>query len=164
MKRDWHESWFHGHSYPQTITPIKMKKRILVLDDEWGIRELLRLKFTKQGFDVSTARDEKEFWLLAFNEQPDLLILDIWLGNDGEGTRVYDQLLQAGFDPKVPVIFISALVDEGTPPKRAPEGGRFALYGKPFNFELLLEDVYKLTHQAKKTPKNPENSKPESPE
>ena len=122
-----------------------MQKRILIIDDEKPILELLRLKLSRNGFDVSTARSRSEFWSEAFNHKPDLMILDIWLGKEGEGTQLYDDVIQAGFDPKIPVIFISALVDEGTPPKRALTGGRFALYGKPFNFELLVEDIRRLT-------------------
>lgn len=121
------------------------KKKILIVDDEWSILELLRIKFSKRGFDVSVARDGKEFKRLAFEKQPDLVILDIWLGNQGGGPQIYDDIIRAGFNPEVPVIFISALVEEGQPPKHAPEGGRFALYGKPFDFEVLLTDVRRLT-------------------
>ncbi|HTL46571.1 MAG TPA: response regulator [Verrucomicrobiae bacterium] len=119
-------------------------KKILVVDDEWSVLELLRIKLSKRGFQVDTARNEKEFRDHAFRGKPDLLILDIWLGNDGGGTEAYDRAVRDGFDATVPVIFISALVDEGSSPKRAA-GGRFALYGKPFDFDLLLEDIHHLT-------------------
>ena len=122
-----------------------MKKKILVVDDERDILELLRLKLTKRGFEVVTARNEKEFHACIDQDKPDLIILDIWLGNEGGGTRLYDDALDRGFDSEVPVIFISALVDEGTPPKRASAGGRFALYGKPFDFDILLQDILFLT-------------------
>jgi len=125
--------------------PPSMKKRILILDDEWAILELLRIKLVRYGFEVATARNEREFWTLAFEKRPDLLILDIWLGNQGESTRLYDDAVRAGFDSNVPVIFISALVEDGSPPKRPSDGGRFVLYGKPFDFDLLLEDIRKLT-------------------
>lgn len=121
-----------------------MKKKILVVDDEVAILELLRLKLTKRGFDVITACDDKEFFERVFKDKPDLIILDIWLGNEGGGTKLYDDALERGFDPDVPVIFISALVAEGTPPKHAAPGGRFALYGKPFDFDLMLEDIFCL--------------------
>ena len=122
-----------------------MKKRILVVDDEKPILELLRAKLTKQGFDVITASNEKEFFEHVFKDQPHLIILDIWLGNEGGGTRLYDDALDGGFNPAIPVIFISALVDAGVPPKRASVGGRYALYGKPCDFDVLLEDIFLLT-------------------
>lgn len=122
-----------------------MKPKILVVDDEWSILELLRIKLTKKGFDVVTARNEKEFLAHVFKEKFSLIILDIWLGNEGGGTKLYDQALDDGFDPEVPVIFMSALVEEGTPPKRASKGGRFALFGKPFDFNMMLEDIFCLT-------------------
>lgn len=121
-----------------------MNKRILVVDDEWGILELLRVKLSKRGFDVVTARNRQEFLESIFKDKPDLVILDIWLGNDGGGPQLYDEAIERGFDPAVPVIFISALVEEGTPPKHAVRGGRYALYGKPFDFDVMLEDIFCL--------------------
>ncbi len=119
-------------------------KKILVVDDEWGILELLRVKLTKRGFEVITAQNREEFFESVFKNKPDLVILDIWLGNDGGGPQLYDEAIERGLDPSVPVIFISALVEEGTPPKHAVRGGRYALYGKPFDFDVMLEDIFCL--------------------
>lgn len=121
-----------------------MDAKILVVDDDWAILELLRIQFSKKGYGVVTARNTKEFWKRAFEEKPDLIVLDIWLGEEGGGTNVYEEIITQGFDPEIPVIFISALVEEGTPAKHAPEGGRFALYGKPFDFNQMLEEVQNL--------------------
>ena len=130
-------------------------KKILVLDDEWSVLELLRVKLSKQGYEVLTARNAEEFRLRAFRELPDLVILDIWLGNQGGGTQVYEDVIHAGFDPSIPVIFISALIEEGTPPRHAPEGGKFAMYGKPFDFDELLQEIRSLLNAREKTGVNP---------
>lgn len=123
-----------------------VKKRILVVDDEWAVLELIRIKLTKNGYDVVTACNAAEFKERAFEANPDLLIVDIWLGNGGGGTQVYDELIASGFNASTPVIFMSALLEEGTPPKHAPAGGRFALYGKPFDFELMLKEIDQLVN------------------
>jgi len=121
-----------------------MKKRILVVDDERDILELLRVKLTKRGFDVMTAQTKQDFFERVFKDKPDLVILDIWLGNNDGGPQLHDEAIARGLDPALPVIFISALVDKGTPPKHAVRGGRYALYGKPFDFDVMLEDIFCL--------------------
>ena len=125
-----------------------MRKRILVADDEWAILELLRIRLSKWGFEVSVAQNAKEFENLAFTVKPDLVILDIWFGNPGAGLQIYEDVIQAGFDPEIPVIFISAMADGDKLPKRAMKGGRFAFYGKPFDFKMMLEDIDRLTENV----------------
>jgi len=121
-----------------------MAKKILVVDDEWSVLELLRIKLSKQGYEIATAKNAKEFWVSAFSEHPDLVILDIWLGDQGGGTQAYEEVIRAGVNPSIPVIFISALIEEGTPPKHAPKGGKFAVYGKPFDFDQMLAEIHQL--------------------
>ena len=88
-------------------------KKILMADDKKPMGELLRHKLLLQGFEVGTAKNEKEFSENALTHKSGLIVLDIWLRNK-IGTEVYYRLLENGFDPEVPVIFITALV-EGCP-------------------------------------------------
>ncbi len=123
-----------------------MKKRILVVDDEWSIRELLKFRLSQRGFEVSTAKDEAEFMQQVTNQPPHLILLDIWLGGK-IGTDIYSHLLQKGLASNLPVIFITALV-ENPPPKRATSGGRYSLFAKPFDFEELMEEIHRLLASA----------------
>lgn len=120
-----------------------MGKKILVVDDEKPIRELLRHKLSVQGFEVLTAKNEKEFRDHAFEQKPDLIILDIWL-KDRIGTEIYNDLLNLGLDAAVPVIFITALVED-YPKGRSnsmDEGRKkYVLYSKPFDFEKLVKEI-----------------------
>lgn len=118
------------------------KKKILIVDDDRKILELLDFKLSVQGYQVITALDEKSFFKQATEIKPDLIILDIWLKTK-LGTELYDSLLSFGFDQEVPVIFITALI-ENDPPRRAPEGGKYALFAKPFDFEQLLAEIQRL--------------------
>lgn len=123
----------------QPVSPM-----ILVTDDDFHLRELLRVKLVKEGFQVMTAADRNTCRELVVSHRPDLLILDICLGDPVAGTDVYDELVKSGICDAMPVIFISALEEEGVPPRRSPEGGRIALFGKPFCFETMLEEIRKL--------------------
>lgn len=123
-----------------------MKQKILVVDDEKPIRELLRHKLSVIGFDVAVAKNGEEFRKFSFTEKPDLIILDIWL-NNRMGPDIYHEMLEAGFNGNVPVIFITALV-EGEPknPQMLP-GKKYALYSKPFDFDRLEEEIKYLLGQ-----------------
>jgi DNA-binding response OmpR family regulator len=82
--------------------------RILVVDDEPKIVQLVRDYLERAGFAVSTARDGNEALMRAHSERPDLIVLDIGLpGLDGlEVTRRLRR------DSGVPIIMLTARHEE----------------------------------------------------
>ncbi len=56
-----------------------MKNKILIVDDDVNICELLRLYLEKEGYDTVIANDGSEAVKLALKETPDLILLDIML-------------------------------------------------------------------------------------
>ncbi len=121
--------------------------KILLVDDEVQFLELLKFELTSEGFEVFTACNEEEFRMRAFSEKPDLIILDIMLG-DKNGPLVYDELLAEGLlDRSVPVIFLSALVQD-RPPIPVTAGRNYALHGKPFESEKLIQAIRSLIKAA----------------
>jgi two-component system alkaline phosphatase synthesis response regulator PhoP len=82
--------------------------RILVVDDEPKIVQLVRDYLERAGFAVSTARDGNEALMRAHSERPDLIILDLGLpGLDGlEVTRRLRR------DSGVPIIMLTARHEE----------------------------------------------------
>ncbi|OGW72107.1 MAG: hypothetical protein A2Y02_02800 [Omnitrophica bacterium GWA2_52_12] len=116
-----------------------MKPRILIVDDEWSMLELLRVTFAAAGLEVVLAKNDIEFKREALIQRPDVIILDLMLG-EKNGMDVYEALLNEGFDPKVPVVFLSALAgDRPAAPLRA--GRTYALHGKPFDPEKLVAEI-----------------------
>ncbi len=119
-----------------------MKPRILIVDDEWSMLELLRMTFSAAGLDVVLAKDDVEFYREALMQRPDVIILDLMLG-EKNGMDVYEELLTEGFDPKVPVVFLSALASD-RPPTPLRAGRTYALLGKPFDPEKLVAEINHL--------------------
>jgi two-component system, OmpR family, response regulator len=79
--------------------------RLLVVDDEPNIRELLSASLRYAGFEVATAADGQQALALADTFRPDLLVLDVMMpGLDGFG--VVRRLRQAG--RHTPVLFLTA--------------------------------------------------------
>ena len=55
------------------------KQKILIADDEAQIREILRIYFEKEGFEVIEAEDGAAAILKVQSEKPDILLLDIMM-------------------------------------------------------------------------------------
>ncbi|MGB9840515.1 response regulator, partial [Thermovenabulum sp.] len=56
-----------------------MKNKILVVDDEKPIVDILKYNLSKEGYEVVAAFDGEEAVEIAFSEKPDLILLDIML-------------------------------------------------------------------------------------
>lgn len=123
-----------------------MKPKILVVDDEESMQTLLRDTLSIAGFEVDIAKDDEEFRQQVFKKKPDIIILDIVLG-EKDGAQIYEELLTEGLDKNIPVVFISALAEDRPPtPPRADR--KFSLIGKPFDPDKLVHDLQKLVHAA----------------
>ena len=115
------------------------KPKVLVVDDDEGIRDILNVILSSHGFEVHMAETSVEFQQQAFNIKPDAIILDIVLGSDN-GTEVYETLLARGLDRSIPVIFLTGLA--GDRPREAPyPGRRFLLMSKPFSCDEITHDL-----------------------
>lgn len=85
-----------------------MAKKILVVDDEPPILELVRFNLEKEGFTVITASDGEEGLRRARGEAPDLVILDLMLPGV-DGIEVCQQLRR---ETNVPVLMLTAKSEE----------------------------------------------------
>ena len=79
--------------------------RVLVVDDEPNIAELLQMTLRYEGFEVRTAGTGRKAVAIAKEFSPDAMILD-WMLPDYNGLEVLAKV--RGFAPEVPVIFLTA--------------------------------------------------------
>lgn len=88
-----------------------MANRILIVEDDQFLRELIVQKLTKENFDIVEAQDGEEGIKMIQTENPDIVLLDLILpGIDG-----FEVLSRAKNDPKtahVPIIILSNLGQE----------------------------------------------------
>jgi two-component system, OmpR family, response regulator ResD len=83
-------------------------KKVLIVDDEEAVRELLELYLKKEGYEVIQARDGKEALRLNGEHHPDLIVLDLMLpGLDG-----WEVCRQIRSTSKVPIIMLTARAEE----------------------------------------------------
>ena len=83
------------------------RKKILAIDDEAEILEMLRESLEAEGYDVCTARDGIEGLEVAQKFKPDLIFLDVMMPRM-DGFQFLDQLDRAGEIRKTPVVMLSA--------------------------------------------------------
>lgn len=89
----------------------KARSRILVVDDEPDILNLLEYNLRRAGFEAILAKDGPEALEAARRHRPDLVLLDIMLP-DMEGTEVLRRLKSADSTAQIPVIMLTAKGEE----------------------------------------------------
>ncbi len=90
-----------------------MAKRILIIDDEVQIRDLLKLMLVKEGFEVIEADNAGVGYETACAQKPDLIISDIIMPG-GDGLTMIGQIREHAACKKTPIIVLSNLDDEGS--------------------------------------------------
>jgi DNA-binding response OmpR family regulator len=121
-------------------------KRILLIDDELELVDLVRLRLEAGGYEVVTAHDGQEGLLKARSAEPDLIILDLMLPklNGYEVCRLlkFDQKFQA-----IPILMFTARAQEQDE-RLGLECGAEAYLCKPFKSEELLGKIKTLLDRA----------------
>lgn len=121
-------------------------KKILIADDEADIREIIEYNLSKNGFDVTTARDGDEALELSKKVQPDLIILDIMMPKKS-GTQVCEILRANPAFSNTLIIFLTALSDESTHIEGLEMGGDDYL-SKPISPKVLVSRVNALFRRS----------------
>ncbi len=83
-----------------------MSQRILVVDDESQIRELLSVYLARQGFDVQTASSSEETLALLGKAPVDMVVLDIGLA-DEDGLKLLEDIKKE--QPKTRVVMLTGM-------------------------------------------------------
>ena len=88
-----------------------MKARILIVEDDPALAELLSWNFEGEGFDVVSTPDGEDALLLAEENTPDIIILD-WMIESLSGIEVCRRLRRNGDTKDVPIIMLTARSEE----------------------------------------------------
>ena len=111
--------------------------KILVVDDDQRIRDLLRRYLAQEGFDVFQAEDGKSLNRILLRETVDLIVLDLML--PGEDGLTICRRLRAAND-RTPIIMLTAKVED-VDRIVGLEVGADDYLGKPFNPRELLARI-----------------------
>lgn len=113
--------------------------RVLVVDDDADVRDLVALKLRRNGFDVDTAGDGDTGLQRARDGRPDLVLLDIMMPKRS-GIEVCQALREDAATATMPVILITARAQEADV-ERGFAAGADDYIVKPFSPRELLSRV-----------------------
>jgi two-component system chemotaxis response regulator CheY len=114
-----------------------MAARILVVDDDDSIRELLRLHLSSAGYEVMAAPDAIAAGYLVLKSPPDLIITDVSMPHM-DGFEFVAALKADPSLPNIPVIFLTSVEDGDA---RGKELGAVGYITKPVRADRLLSIV-----------------------
>lgn len=115
-----------------------MSKKILAVDDDNDILDVIRIILEDEGYEVLTLANGKHVFDIVEENDPDLILLDVMLGGL-DGRDICRALKQHDTFKKIPVVMISAshnlnnlLLMPGAPNN---------FLAKPFDIDKLIEMV-----------------------
>ncbi len=114
-------------------------RRILAVDDNEDILEIIKLILEDFGYEVTTLIDGTMIFDAIDTSHPDLILLDVMLGN-ADGRELCKRIKQAPETHDIPVILVSAshqVAERVTLNSGAPDD----FLAKPFDINDLLEKV-----------------------
>lgn len=116
------------------------EKKVLIVDDQYGIRVLLYEVFGKEGYTTFQAANGKQALQIVKEESPDLVILDMKIpGMDG--LQILKEIKK--IDTEIKVIMMTAY-GELDMIKQATDLGALTHFTKPFDIDELRVEVKKL--------------------
>jgi DNA-binding response OmpR family regulator len=124
-----------------------MTKTILVVDDTASLRRMVQSYLTQEGFRVVTAADGHEALLVARQEPPDLILLDLMMPNMGG----YDFIRAYSKAGTAPIIVLTAKLDEHDK-VLGLELGADDYVTKPFSPRELTARVRAVLRRVSQTP------------
>ncbi|MFT4603319.1 MAG: two-component system alkaline phosphatase synthesis response regulator PhoP [Rhodothermales bacterium] len=116
-----------------------MPQRILVVDDEDDIIDLLRYNLEKEGFEVTQACDGVEAVLSASQHVPDLIILDVMMPRM-DGLEACRRMREHPALKNTPIVMLTARSEENNH-VQGLDGGADIYLTKPISIPVLMSQV-----------------------
>jgi CheY-like chemotaxis protein len=113
--------------------------RILVIDDDAGVRGVLKALLERAGHHVLVGQNGEDGLALARAERPELVMLDVEM----PGMNGFDVCSRLKADTKlreVPVVIMTGRALDGVP-ARARAAGAVDWMAKPFELQILLKKI-----------------------
>jgi DNA-binding response OmpR family regulator len=116
-------------------------KKILVVDDDQAIREIIIMILESEGYQVSGLDNGREVLYTVKHDRPNIILLDVQLG-DRDGRDICRELKQQAMTRDIPIIMVSA--NHGWPGLNEKECRADDFLAKPFDIRELVDHVRRL--------------------
>ncbi|MBA3578162.1 MAG: phosphate regulon transcriptional regulator PhoB [Sphingomonas sp.] len=121
-------------------------RRVLVVEDDRAIADLIKHHFSKEGFTVTSTPSGEEALLLVEEIRPSLIVLD-WMIEDVSGIEVCRRLRRSGTNSAIPVLMLTARGEEEDR-IRGLETGADDFVTKPFSPKELVARAKALLRRS----------------
>lgn len=118
------------------------KKRILLVDDEHHLVDMVKMRLEANDYEVITAYDGQEALDVARREKPDLIILDLMLPKM-DGYKVCGLLKNDSRYTSIPILLFTAKAQDDDM-KQGRDVGADGYITKPFEPQVLLGKIKEL--------------------
>ena len=115
---------------------------VLVVDDDPGVRQVVRANLEAEGYAVREAGSAAEGLSSLEEEAPDLLLLDVMMP-EVDGWEMLRQVQERFGVGAIPVLVFSGTVDERAVSDAAARGAR-GFVGKPFDLQQLVDQAKQI--------------------
>jgi len=112
---------------------------VLVVDDDGGMRELVRLQLEREGYAVQEAASAEEGLAAIESRKPELILLDVMMPHV-DGWEMLRQIQERYGVGSIPVLMFSGQVD-GTGERQAASSGASGFVGKGFDLDELVDQA-----------------------
>src|SRR5262245_39939210 len=129
-------------SLPRKVSASMAKPRVLIIEDERGLTDVLPYNLGREGFDVLVSHDGQEGLRKAQMQLPDLIILDLMLPKL-DGLEVCRELRAGERTRTIPILMLTAKAEE-TDQIVGFTLGADDYVTKPFSVKVLLERIKAL--------------------
>lgn len=124
-----------------------MRPKVLLVEDDPHLVELVSYNLEKENFDVICTGDGEEALVLAVEEKPDLVILD-WMIANLSGIEVCRRLRRAPATANLPIVMLTARAEEADR-IRGLETGADDYITKPFSPRELVARIRALLRRLR---------------
>ena len=115
---------------------------VLVVDDDPGVREVVRLSLELEGYMVKEAGGAEEGLAAVEDEAPDLILLDVMMPHV-DGWEMLRQIQERHGAGSIPIVMFSGKVDAQTAAQATARGAQ-GFVGKPFDPQQLVDQAKQI--------------------
>ena len=123
------------------------KQKILIIEDDFFVRDLYDRELTRDGFKISTAEDGAEGLLNTLKEKPDLILLDIMLPKMS-GLDVLKKVKEKEEVKEIPVVLLTNLGQDNVIREGFSLGAVGYLIKAAYTPSQIIEEVKKFLEEA----------------
>jgi excisionase family DNA binding protein len=115
---------------------------VLIVDDDQGVREYVRINLEAEGYVVREAASAAEGLAALGEESPDLILLDVMMPQV-DGWEMLQQIHERTGVGAIPVVMFSGKIDERSAAEAESRGAQ-GFIGKPFDPSSLIESTKQM--------------------